>query len=158
MHSGTCRNLPQARASGISVLWRVLEGVVARERGVCRAVRCLRRSSISVFGAFLMALLLESAVSTRSTHLPRARPHRPVGWRALLWIGSGISVCGAFLRARLPEGAVVEKVRLAAEQHRVLSDACLPPRDGRDAARALMLLMMNGRDRGAGSQEGSRSF
>ncbi|KAJ7148216.1 carboxylic acid transporter [Mycena filopes] len=50
-------------------------------------------------------------------------PTVPVGWRALFWTASGISVFGAFLRALLPESAVFEKARLAAEQHGVVSEA-----------------------------------
>ncbi|KAJ7032514.1 carboxylic acid transporter [Mycena alexandri] len=50
-------------------------------------------------------------------------PAVPVGWRALFWTASGISVFGAFLRACLPESAVFVQARLAAEQHGVVSEA-----------------------------------
>ncbi|KAJ7339192.1 MFS general substrate transporter [Mycena albidolilacea] len=46
-----------------------------------------------------------------------------VGWRALFWTASGISVFGAALRALLPESSMFVKARLAAESHGVVSEA-----------------------------------
>ncbi|KAJ7500606.1 MFS general substrate transporter [Mycena galericulata] len=50
-------------------------------------------------------------------------PSVSVGWRALFWTASGISVFGAALRAVLPESAVFVKARLAAESHGVVSES-----------------------------------
>ncbi|KAJ7290386.1 carboxylic acid transporter [Mycena rebaudengoi] len=49
-------------------------------------------------------------------------PSVSVGWRALFWTASGISVFGAVLRALLPESEVFLKARQAAESHGVVSE------------------------------------
>ncbi|KAF8143069.1 hypothetical protein K438DRAFT_1994258 [Mycena galopus ATCC 62051] len=46
-----------------------------------------------------------------------------VGWRSLFWTSSGISLFGARLRALLPESTVFARARLAAESHRIVSEA-----------------------------------
>ncbi|KAJ7725428.1 MFS general substrate transporter [Mycena maculata] len=50
-------------------------------------------------------------------------PAVSVGWRALFWTASGISVFGAAVRAVLPESAAFVKARLAAEHHGIVSEA-----------------------------------
>ncbi|KAF7319309.1 MFS domain-containing protein [Mycena chlorophos] len=44
------------------------------------------------------------------------------GWRALFWTGAGISAFGAAVRAVLPESAVFQKAREAAEKHGFISE------------------------------------
>nr|GAT50182.1 MFS general substrate transporter [Mycena chlorophos] len=65
---------------------------------------------------YSVGYLLAACISLKL--VPAVRP----GWRSLFWTAAGVSAFAALLRALLPESAVFQKARQAAEKHGVVSE------------------------------------